>query len=33
MLTFVLVALVVLLLTVVPVMIGARIVGAKRTGF
>ena len=33
MLTFVLVALVVLLLTVVPVMIGARIVGAKRAGF
>jgi hypothetical protein len=33
MLTFAIVVLVVLLLTVVPVMIGARIVGARRTGF
>jgi hypothetical protein len=33
MLMFGIVVLVVLLLTVVPVMIGARIVGAKRTGF
>jgi hypothetical protein len=33
MLTFGILVLVVLLLTVVPVMIGARIVGAKRTGF
>ncbi len=33
MLTFCIVVLVVLLLTVVPVMIAARIVGARRTGF
>ena len=33
MLMFGLVVLVVLLLTVVPVMVGARIVGARRTGF
>jgi hypothetical protein len=33
MLTFFIVVLVVLLLTVVPVMIAARIVGARRTGF
>jgi len=33
MLTFGLVVLAILLLTVVPVMIGARIVGARRTGF
>ena len=33
MLTFCIVVLVILLLTVVPVMIAARIVGARRTGF
>ena len=33
MLTFLVVLLVILLLTVVPVMIAARIVGARRTGF